>query len=136
MKKTIFAIIMAAIVGLFAVSCTKTSMNTSKLIGTWKVDSVASTYKGVTETEKLDGTNTLQFVKGGTFSASSVHGSTTTTLNGTWAVIDDTIIMTSNSSYMDDYYNATWTITTLTSKSLVVTMPTGYGIMTISMSKL
>ncbi len=118
MKKTILAIFMAAVVSLFTTSCSKTSMNTSKLIGTWKVVSASQTYQGKTETQALTGSETIQFVKGGSFIASESSGSHTESFNGTWAVVDDSLILASSGGI--SLLNTTWHIDALDSQSLVV----------------
>ena len=136
MKKTIFAIIMAAIVGLFAVSCSKSQMNTSKLIGSWKIDSIVEVSANGTYSPNLnDQTYTIQFVKDGTFVFSGVNKSGSGSAKGTWAVIDDTIAMVVDKDYFD-VLSGTWTINTLNAKSLVVSQVEDGESVTITMSKL
>ena len=137
MKKTIFAIVMAAIVGLFAVSCSKTNMNSSKLIGTWRVDSVSFTEGGITHSESYSGDNnlTIQFVKDGTYIFTASGKSNSVSYKGTWVVIEDSIVMTVDTKTYYDL-SGTWTIATLNAKSLVVTHLDDDGSQTISMSKL
>lgn len=136
MKKTFFAIVMAAIVGLFAVSCSKSQTNTNKLIGTWKIDSIVEVSANGTYSPNLnDQTYTIQFVKDGTFVFTGVNKSGSGSSKGTWTVIDDTIAMVVDNDYFD-VLSGTWTINTLNTKSLVVAQVKDGGSITITMSKL
>jgi len=89
MKKAIWAAVLAAIVSIFAISCSKTSMNSSKLIGTWKLVSVTVAKGSASETQTVTGGYTIQFVKGGSIFVSETTGSRTYSYSGTWNVIDD-----------------------------------------------
>ena len=136
MKKTIFAIIMAAIVGLFAVSCSKSQMNSSKLIGTWKITSVVEASASGTYSPNLDNeTYTIQFAKDGTFVFSGASSKGSGSAKGTWTVVEDTIAIVVDNGYFD-IVSGTWTITTLNAKSLVITQVDDGESITISMSKL
>lgn len=126
MKKTIFAIVMAAIVSLFSVSCNKTSMNTNKLIGTWQLMSGSETYNNITETENLTQYNiTLQFNKGGILVITGVEGTRSISYTGNWSVVDDSLLLSTTSN--DARFNATYVIESLDNKSLIASTTRAYS---------
>ena len=94
MKKSIWAVLLAAIVCLFCVSCSKTTTNTSKLVGTWKIVKETVTYNGASRSEPFSDNVTLQFVKGGDFVVTKTHGDVTYSYAGSWFVVDDYVTAT------------------------------------------
>ncbi len=125
MKKTIFAVAMAALVSLFSVSCSKTDVNTSKLIGTWKLIAASSTSGSVTTAETITAYVTLQFVKGGVLNITETEGTHSVTFTGTWVVSEDTLIISSADN--STVFNTTYNIVTLDSKSLIVSATQAYS---------
>ena len=114
MKKAIWAAVLAAIVSIFAISCSKSSMNSSKLVGSWKLVSTTVTSGSYSETEIETSNIVVNFVKGGTLTLTTTSGSKTLTVAGTWNVVDDALYIIVD----DDAYS--YIITEINNKSMIL----------------
>ena len=104
---------MAAIVGLFAVSCSKTSLNTTKIIGTWKAQAETMTYNGKTSTHQVEEDIFWTFKADGSYS--TTEGSM---YSGTWLITDDTLMLTVSEGSFSVTIN--FNIDKLDSKNLIL----------------
>ena len=129
MKRAIWAAFLAVIVSVFAVSCSKTSMNSAKLVGTWKLISQTVTLNGVSVSEPFSDNVTVEIIKGGTLTITETEGSKTYTVAGTWTVVDDEVIVSITTGGSTTYH-----IESLDSKNMVLSHTEAYdsSIYTIS----
>ena len=118
---------LAAIVGLFAISsCTKSSTSSS-IVGKWKIVSATYTRNGETSTVTYDSAGVSSFMD---FQAGGVLVTTTTTVDishsitGTYSVTGDTVVI-SYSTGDSTFVSGTYKIETLQGNNMILSYSAG-----------
>lgn len=118
MKRYIISVIIAAMAGLLCTSCFKTSINSSKIIGKWKVTKMEWIYKDVTISEPFndDVAVTVEFEADGTVTYVS-EGGKKSTHTGSWTIDGDNLDVTFSAN-TQNFFTGHYTISTIESKSM------------------